>query len=140
MPNNIELITKYSTKAWDKVYKAEAISSILDAPTGMIKFDESFEGAKRVKIARFQSGGLSDYYRANKPETGDFGTGYGATTQGFGYQNSAMSLVWDEYEMRIDRAAKFQVELFDNEETDGLAVGMATTEISRTVIIPRPSC
>ena len=50
MPNAIELITKYSTKAWDKVYKAEAISSLLDAPSGMIKFDEAFEGAKIVKI------------------------------------------------------------------------------------------
>lgn len=141
MPNNIELITKYSTKAWDKVYKAEAISSILDAPSGMVKFDESFEGAKTVKIARFQSGGLSDYHRANTPVEGDFGTGYAAdSTQGFGYQNSSMSLVWDTYTMRVDRAAKFQVELFDNEETDGLAVGMATTEISRTVIIPRANC
>ena len=28
--NNIELITKYATEAWDKVYKKESISSIRD--------------------------------------------------------------------------------------------------------------
>lgn len=138
MPNAIELITKYSTKAWDKVYKAEAISSLLDAPSGMIKFDEAFEGAKTVKIARFESGGLSDYYRANTPVDGNFQHGYGTTGdgRGFGYQMSSLAVKWETFEMRVDRAARFHIEKFDDEETDGLAVGMATSEVSRTIMIP----
>lgn len=132
MGNQIDLITKYSTKAWDKVYKAEAVSSLLDAPSGMVKFDDSFNGAKTVKIAKFMSGGLSDYHRANTPVEGN----YGANDKGFGYQTSDMSVVWESFTMKCDRAAKFQVELFDNEETDGLTIGAATTEVSRTVMIP----
>lgn len=138
MPNAIELITKYSTKAWDKVYKAEAISSLLDAPSGMIKFDEAFEGAKTVKIARFETGGLSDYYRANTPVDGNFQHGYGTDGdgRGFGYQMSSLAVKWETFTMRVDRAARFHIEKFDDEETDGLAVGMATTEVSRVVMIP----
>ena len=138
MPNAIELITKYSTKAWDKVYKAEAISSLLDAPSGMIKFDEAFEGAKTVKIARFESGGLSDYYRANTPVDGNFQHGYGTAGdgRGFGYQMSSLAVKWETFTMRVDRAARFHIEKFDDEETDGLAVGMATSEVSRTIMIP----
>ena len=138
MPNAIELITKYSTKAWDKVYKAEAISSLLDAPSGMIKFDEAFEGAKTVKIARFESGGLSDYYRANEPVDGNFQHGYGTAGEGrgFGYQMSSLAVKWETFTMRVDRAARFHIEKFDDEETDGLAVGMATSEVSRTIMIP----
>lgn len=139
MGNQIDLITKYSTKAWDKVYKAEAVSSLLDAPSGMVKFDDSFNGAKTVKIAKFMSGGLSNYYRANTPVEGNFGADSswdGAKNVGFGYQTSDMSVVWEEFTMKCDRAAKFQVELFDNEETDGLTIGAATTEVSRSVMIP----
>ena len=142
MPNAIELIKKYSTKAWDKVYKAESISSLLDAPNSMIKFDEAFEGANTVKIARFESGGLSDYYRANTPVDGNFQHGYGTAGEGrgFGYQMSSLAVKWETFKMRIDRAARFHIEKFDDEETDGLAVGMATSEVSRTIMIPRAYC
>lgn len=139
MGNQIDLITKYATKAWDKVYKAEAISSLLDAPSGMVKFDDSFNGAKTVKIGKFMSGGLSDYHRANTPVEGNFGADSswnGTKNVGFGYQTSDMALVWETFTMACDRAARFQIELYDNEETDGLAIGAATTEVSRTVMIP----
>ena len=159
MANNIQLIEKYATEAWDKVYKAEAISSMLDAPNELVRFDTSFKGAKTVKIARWTSGGLSDYYRANNrvsvgdnevnniepnrpgyitEDTGalDFGVHVDGDGAGYGYQTSSMQLVWDTFTMQVDRAAKFQVESMDDEETDGLAMGATTTEISRTVIIP----
>lgn len=123
MPNNIELITKYSSQAWDKVYKREAISSLFDAQPGLFQFT----GAKTVKIAQWQSGGLSDYSRNN-----EF-TGVGEVN---GYQRSSMQLTWTEYTIEQDRAAKILIEKFDDEETDGLAVGATTTELSRTVIIP----
>ena len=62
MANYIELITKNSSQAWDKVYKREAISSMFDAAPGLFQFT----GAKTVKIATWQVGGLSDYTRNNE--------------------------------------------------------------------------
>lgn len=126
MGNYIELITKYSSQAWDKVYKREAISSMFDAQAGLFQFT----GAKTVKIATWQVGGLSDYSRNNDV------TGASAN---HGYQESTMQLVWQEHTIEADRAAKIPIEKFDDEETDGLAVGATTTELSRVVIIPRPS-
>ena len=124
--NSIELITKYSTKAWDKVYKAEAISSLLDAPDAQVQFT----GAKTVKIAKFQASGLGNYYRNND---GDPRANYATP---FGYASGNVGLTWEEFTLKQDRSAKYPVELFDNEETDGLTLGAATTEISRTIMIP----
>lgn len=123
MANSIELITKYSTKAWDKVYKAEAISSLLDAPEAQVQFT----GAKTVKIAKFSASGLGNYYRNNDA----IGTG-----NHFGYAGGNVGLTWEEFTLEQDRSARYPVELFDNEETDGLTLGAATTEISRTIMIP----
>lgn len=124
--NSIELITKYSTKAWDKVYKAEAISSLFDAPESQVQFT----GAKTVKIAKFSASGLGNYYRNNE---GDNRVGTGSY---FGYSQGNVGLTWEEFTLKQDRSAKYPVELFDNEETDGLTLGAATTEISRTIMIP----
>lgn len=125
--NTIDLITKYSTKAWDKIYKAESRSSLLDAPSANVQWT----GAKTVKIAKFQAGGLKNYYRNNVSNS----VGQAATTP-FGYQTSSVGLTWEEFTVKMDRAAKYPIELFDNEETDGLALGAATTEISRVIMIP----
>ncbi len=125
--NSIDLITKYSTKAWDKIYKAESRSALLDAPNANVQWT----GAKTVKIAKFQAGGLKNYYRNN-----DSSTVKQAATTPFGYQSSNVGLVWEEFTVKMDRAAQYPIELFDNEETDGLALGAATSEISRTVMIP----
>lgn len=124
--NSIELITKYSTKAWDKVYKAEAISSLLDAPEAQMQFT----GTKTVKIAKFGATGLGDYYRNNNGDDRVDGK------TPFGYSSGQVGLTWEEFTIKCDRSAKYQIEQFDNEETDGLTLGAATTEISRTVIIP----
>lgn len=139
--NNIDLITKYSPKAWDAVYKQESMSSLLDADSRLVQFT----GAKTVKIAKFQSGGLHDYYRNNNangygdtriPQVPGSGTDFLNTANGFGYQKSAMRLVWEEFTLKCDRAAAFQVEKFDNEESGEQLVGLGVTEISRTVIVP----
>lgn len=135
MANAIELITKWSSKAWDKVYKREAISSVLDGDKDLMKFT----GAKTVKIARFASSGLSDYHRPNTPADGVFG-GDGHDTsmdgRGYGYQQGDASLLWEEFTIACDRGVQLRIELFDDEETDGLAVAAATTEVSRTQVIP----
>lgn len=137
MANQIELITKYSPQAWDTVYKQESVSSLLDvADSAFLKF----EGTKTVKIAKFQNGGLHDYYRNNTgddrvPAVPGSGTNF-VNSAGFGYQKSNTRLVWEEFTMACDRAAAFQIEEFDNEESGGKLIGLGVTEISRTTIIP----
>ena len=132
--NNIELITKYSPQYWDVVYKQEAVTSVLDANPKMVKF----EGTKTVKIAKWTNGGLQNYYRNNEnTEHGTLnGTGDFVGASGFGYQKSNARLSWEEFTLRCDRAAAFEIEYFDNEESGGELVGLGVTEISRTTIVP----
>ena len=137
MANSIGLITRYGTKAWDKVYKAEACSSVLDGDRDLLKFT----GVKTVKIAKFASTGLNDYNRANKLVAGDYagqstGIDDNGTTKGYGYQQGDVSLEWEEFTIRCDRGTQLRIELFDDEETDGLAVAAATKEFSRTKVVP----
>lgn len=137
MANSIGLITKYGTKAWDKVYKAQACSSILDGDQDLLKFT----GVKTVKIAKFASTGLGDYHRANKQVAGNYAgnstSNYdGTNVKGYGYQQGDVSLEWEEFTIRCDRGTQLRIELFDDEETDGLAVAAATKEFSRTKVVP----
>lgn len=134
--NNFELITKYSSKAWDKVYRAESRSSLLDVPNDLLKFT----GAKTVKIARIQTSGLSDYHRANGGVEGNFGgdghsTGMAVGT-GYGYMQGDAALIWEEFTLSMDRGVQLRIALFDDEETDGLAVAAVTTEESRVQVVP----
>lgn len=137
MANSIDLITKYGTKAWDKVYKAEACSSVLDGDRDLLKFT----GVKTVKIAKFASSGLGDYHRANKQVAGNYAGSStsnfdGTEVKGYGYQQGNVSLEWEEFTIQCDRGTQLRIELFDDEETDGLAVAAATKEFSRTKVIP----
>ena len=135
MANAIDLITKYSTKAWDKVYKQESRSAILDGEKDLLKF----VGAKTVKIAKPSVSGLSDYKRPNGANDGVFG-GDGHDTsmsgKGYGYQQGDLSIEWETFTIQCDRGVQLRIELFDDEETDGIAVAYATTEVSRTQVIP----
>lgn len=130
--NSIGLITKYSDQFFDKVYKQDSVTSILDTTDERVKFI----GAKTVKIAKMQFGGLSNYYR-NNTEAGSAPAGtqfYGSA--GFGYQQSNAKMQWETFTLSQDRAASFPIEYFDDEESGGLLVGNAVTEISRTIIVP----
>ena len=134
--NNIALITKYSTAAWDKIYKQESCSSLLDGKEGT---NVQWTGTKTVKIAKFNAGGLKNYYRNN---AGDARVAQKEGNEnfignlGYGYQTSNVGLTWEEFTIKMDRAASYPIEYFDNEEVGGLILGMATTELSRTIIIP----
>lgn len=134
--NNVQLITKFATEAWDKVYKKDAISSILDGEKDLLQFT----GVRTVKIAKFSSDGLGDYQRANYPTAGNFG-GDGHSTgmavgQGYGYPQGDVSLVWEEFTLRCDRAKQLRISLFDNEETGELLVGATMKDFSRTKVVP----
>ena len=50
--NSIGLITKYSDQFFDKVYKQDSVTSVLDTTDERVKFI----GAKTVKIAKMQFG------------------------------------------------------------------------------------
>ena len=130
--NSIGLITQFSDKYFDKVYKQDSVTSVLDTTDERVKFI----GAKTVKIAKMQFGGLSNYYR-NNAEAGSAPAGtqfYGSA--GFGYQQSNAKMQWETFTLSQDRAASFPIEYFDDEESGGLLVGNAVTEISRTIIVP----
>lgn len=129
--NKIDLIVKYSTEAFDEVYKADARSALLDGNKKLMQFT----GAKTVKIAKFTSDGLSDYARANGEVSGDFSQGT-HSGNGYGYQRADMGITWEEFTLACDRGAQYRVELFDNEETAELAVGLGTKQINKQVIIP----
>lgn len=134
--NNIELITKYATEAWDKVYKKESISSILDGEKDLMKFT----GVKTVRIAKHSSDGLGNYQRANKPSSAEpyaaFNAPEAAAGQGYGYPTGDVDLVWEEFQINVDRARQLRIELFDNEESGELAVTSALTDFSRTKVAP----
>lgn len=132
--NGIELITAYSPKYWDVVYKQEAVTSVLDANPKMV----NFTGTKTVKIAKWQNGGLHNYYRNNNgddriAQAGGSQDFVGASS--FGYQKSNARLVWEEFTLKCDRGAAFEIEYFDNEESGAELVGLGVTEISRTAIV-----
>lgn len=126
LANSIALITKFSTKGFDKVYKKEACSSRLDASVGMFQFT----GVRTVKIARMVEGGLSNYNRNNSGDDRVSGD------SPFGYQQSSMGLVWEEFTLSQDRAARYSIEYFDNEESGDLVVGTAVSRVSADVVVP----
>lgn len=135
--NNIYLITKYSTKAFDEVYKQESVTAALDVPNAFMEFT----GAKTVKIRKFQTGGLSDYSRNNN--AGGYGdpridepSGAYYGSAGFGYKQTSAKVEWEERTLKMDRAAAIPIEYFDNEEAGGDVVSLTASEFMRTAMVP----
>lgn len=140
--NNINLITKYSAEAWDKVYKQESVTSLL-RPAIPVRW----VGAKTVKVPKLQTGGLSDYYRNNNqyglgdprvPNAAEnsINSNVFVGAADFGYQKAPTQVTWEEYTVHMDRAAAYQIEKFDDEEVGGELVGTVVTEVNRTQIVP----
>ena len=137
LANAIALITKYGEKGWDAVYKEDARISLLAPNEDSRRVKFSLENAKRIKVAKLTLGGLSDYDR-NNIETG---SPEGLLPDSFpaverGYKKAAAALTWEERELTQDRAAQYVIEMMDDEETNGLAVGSTTAEVGRTVVVP----
>ena len=130
LANSIALITKYYDKAWDKVWKMESRAALLSKDNSMLQFIN----AKVVKIAKFTLGGLIDYKRNNVLTGSDEGLAYDPNKRG--YREAAAQLEWETRELMMDRAAKYVIEMMDDEETNGLAVGATTTEVNRTQVVP----
>lgn len=112
MANNIELVTKF-TGVLDELYKKEALTSILDAPT---KVD--FTGGNSVKVMKVSTTGLGDYSRQN------------------GYAKGNATLTWETMTLAEDRSAELNVDRMDNEETLGMAFGAISGDFTRVNVAP----
>lgn len=137
LANAIGLITKYGTQGWDKIYKDESRISLLAPNDSERRVKFSLENAKRIKVAKLTLGGFNDYTR-NNIEVGS-PEGLMPNLDNFverGYQKAAAALVWEERELTQDRGAMYTIEMMDDEETNGLAVGSTTAEVSRTIAVP----
>lgn len=144
MPNQIELITKFSKKFFDYTYKQESRASLLDVSNPALV---EWIDAKTVKIGKFQAAGLNDYRRNNvgdnRVNVDDEGNAIaqGANedyigANGIGYKRSNVGLTWETYTVKCDRAAAYPVEYFDNAESGGQLVGISVKEITRTTMVP----
>lgn len=124
--NTIALITKYAPDVYDDVYKKDATSSILRKNSA----DVQFTGAKTVKVAKRQFGGLHPYQRNN---VGDARVN-GQTP--YGYQSSEAGLTWEDHTLEMDRAAYYPIEAFDNEESGGKLIGTSISYVTQYILVP----
>lgn len=139
LANQVQLITKYSPDAFDEVYQKESMSSMLGMDKSLIRF--SVDNARVVKIPKLSLGSLTDYKRNNialgevegiQPHADASGNIIGQR----GYGDAAASWTWETREMTQDRAARFTIEFFDDEESGGEIVARTATEANRTKVIP----
>lgn len=124
--NSIALILKYAPDVFDDVYKKEATSSILQKNSA----DIQFTGAKTVRVAKRQFGGLNPYHRNNIGDPRVNGT------TPYGYQASEVGLTWEDHTLEMDRAAYYPIEMFDDEESGGKIVGTSITYIDQYILVP----
>lgn len=115
MANNIVLAKKYTTLL-DEVYQKEALTSILDSDSSLVR-----EGANanEIVIPKMLLDGLADYDRG-----------------GGGYVRGSASLTWETVKFNYERGRQFAVDAMDNEETVQLAFGKLASTFERTKVIP----
>lgn len=112
MPNAIALQTNY-LPLLDEVYKAGALTSIIDGET-----KPSFAGANAIKIFKTSMQGLADYSRNSGFVVGD------------------ITATWETLMLTKDRGRKFNLDNMDNEETAGLGFGTVASQFIRTQVTP----
>ena len=111
--NSISLAAKYLPLV-DQVYKQDSKSAILDTANEMVRF----VGANTVQIFNISALGMGNYSR-----NGGFVPGDVAGT-------------WQNYQLTTDRGRSYQLDVLDNEETLGLALGNLLNVVEREHIIP----
>lgn len=114
MANSTALTTKFLPLI-DEVYKAEAKSSILEAPA---EFVQETVDANVVKIAKLAMVGLGNYSKAN------------------GYPDGDITLTWETHTFANDRGRRFSLDRMDNVESLGLVAGRMVGEYLRSYVIP----
>lgn len=111
--NSIALVTKFLPLI-DQVYKQESKSAILDTMSEFVRFD----GANAVKLFNLSTLGMGNYSRNN------------------GFVNADVTGTWETYTLSTDRGRSYMLDVLDNDETLGLAVGNLLNVVEREHIIP----
>jgi hypothetical protein len=111
--NTIGLASKY-LPVLDEVYKRGSLTSIFDTAENRV----NWIGAKTVSLFDFDPVGMANYDRDEGFVTGNITAG------------------WKPYQIEVDRGRSYQIDMMDNEETLGMAVASALSEIERVEVIP----
>lgn len=113
MVNKIELANAMTTIV-DEIYRKEAVTNILEAPSELVKYS----GGKSFEIANMSMDGLGDYSRTN------------------GYPLGSVNLTWDTYQFTNDRGVRFSVDREDNEESFGIVASRMNGDFTRDHLVP----
>jgi hypothetical protein len=114
MANSIDLVTKFLPLI-DEVYKKEAKSAVLEAPSELV---QQTQDANTVKIAKLAMVGLGNYDKED------------------GYPDGDVTLSWETHAFANDRGRRFSVDRMDDTESFGLTAGRMVGEYLRTYVIP----
>lgn len=114
MTNKIDLVTKF-LPLLDEVYKVNAKSSILEAPSALV---QATQDAKVVKINKLNMDGLGDYSRAN------------------GYPAGSIISEWETHEFTNDRGRRFNLDKMDNLENLSMAFLNMAGQFMKQKVIP----
>ena len=111
--NTIGLASKY-LPVLDEVYKRGSLTSIFDTAENRV----NWIGAKTVSLFDFDPVGMANYDRDDGFVTGNITAG------------------WKPYQIEVDRGRSYQIDVMDDEESLGMAVASALSEIERVEVIP----
>lgn len=114
MPNSIALFKQYVTLL-DEVYKAAALTSVLDGASELAKQGAN---ANELIIPKISMDGLADYSRNG------------------GYVSGDVTLTNETVTCNFDRGRMFTVDNLDNAESAGIAYGRLASEFIRTKVVP----
>lgn len=131
--NDIEVITKYATKAIDAIIVAESKTQMFFEGDKWFQLDFSETGY--VKLASLLLDGLGDYKRVGESQGANTYSHYiNGTAQG--YQIGDLSFTWEIYKLRYDRGKQFLIDAVSNEQTAGLVIANTASEFTRTKVVP----
>lgn len=114
MTQQIDLVTKMLPLI-DEVYKKEAKSAILEAPSELV---QQTADANVFKIAKLALMGLGDYSKTT------------------GFPEGDVSLTWETHQFTNDRGRRFSLDRMDNVESFGLVAARMVGEFLRQYVVP----
>lgn len=113
MPNSIQLAQRY-LPILDEVYQRNSLTSFMDASNERVRFI----GANTVQLYKSSLDGLGDYSRNN------------------GFVDGSITGTWEALTLEQDRGRGFNIDVMDNDETLGMALGTTVGEFVRTKVVP----
>lgn len=114
MTQQIDLVTKMLPLI-DEVYKKEAKSAILEAPSELV---QQTTDANVFKIAKLALMGLGDYSKTT------------------GFPEGDVSLTWETHQFTNDRGRRFSIDRMDDVESFGLVSARMVGEFLRQYVVP----